>query len=362
KGQYIRNANVEEIEFKVDGPGSLENGKYTIGHDQAEQAAVAIEAKVGDLSGKARIRVIPDLPWAYNFDDGVIPVTWVGVRYRHVGLDFDLMSKLRSEDPQAANLYIYLHTAFTNFGPADKTFADTTPKQDWTTLLRYLGLADGEEKPKTVEEAEAKLGPSLQKLVDEKVLKSVAWSTWDRPTGEGEATVPEPKLVVAKGERKVDGNGVLCKITTIPLGTRSQGWLGHPDFHDYTVQSDVYCLKRDEKMPDIGIVAQRYTLDMMGASQKLQIRSWTPQLNRFSVDVPFTWEPETWYTMKFETSTSGGRAVLRGKVWKKGEAEPEEWTVTGEDELGNTQGSPGFFGNAKDAEIFYDNLTITPNQ
>ncbi len=339
----------------------MEQARYTIGRDQSAQAPVMISAKVGELAAKARIRVIPDLPWSYNFDDGVIPMTWVGVQYRHVGLDFDLLSKLRAEDPRAADLYIYLHTAFTNFGPGPKSYADTTPKQDWTTLLRFLKLSDGADKPKTVDEAKEKLGPALQKLIDEKVLASVEWSTWDRPTGDGDKTVPEPKLTVTKGERKIDGNGVLCKISTIPLGTRSQGWIGHPDFHDYTMQSDVYAMNRDEKLPDIGLVAQRYTLDLMGASQKLQIRTWTPQLNRFSVDIPFEWQAETWYTMKFQTATEGGKAVLKGKVWKRGEPEPAEWTVTGEDELGTVQGSPGFFGNAKDAEIFYDNLTVIPN-
>ena len=53
--------------------------------------------------------------------------------------------------------------------------------------------------------------------------------------------------------------------------------------------------------------------------------------------------------------------MLKGKAWKKGEAEPTEWTITGTDEVGNLQGSPGLFGNAGDAEITYDNITVTPN-
>ena len=39
----------------------------------------------------------------------------------------------------------------------------------------------------------------------------------------------------------------------------------------------------NNKMPDMGLIAQRYTLDLMGASQQLQIRSWTSQIaTRFS--------------------------------------------------------------------------------
>jgi hypothetical protein len=100
----------------------------------------------------------------------------------------------------------------------------------------------------------------------------------------------------------------------------------------------------------------------MGNSQKLQIRSWTAQLeHRFAVNLPFTWQPDTWYVLKFRAETQGEKAVLKGKVWKKGEAEPADWMITGTDEIGNLQGSPGLFGNASDAEITYDNITVTPN-
>jgi len=33
-----------------------------------------------------------------------------------------------------------------------------------------------------------------------------------------------------------------------------------------------------------------------------------------------------------------------------------------EDSRPNTQGSPGLFGNATNAEIFIDNVTVTPNK
>lgn len=77
--------------------------------------------------------------------------------------------------------------------------------------------------------------------------------------------------------------------------------------------------------------------------------------------VPFEWKPEVWYTMKMKASLEGGRAVLRGKVWKKGETEPEKWMIEAVDESPNKQGSPGLFGNAIDAEIFYDNIKVTKN-
>lgn len=370
KGQWLRNASPDEVEFGVKGPGEIDStGRYTVKAEENGHAAVIVQAKLKnqDVEGKARIRVVPDLNWAFNFDDGKIPETWVGCSYRHVPLDWDLLTKLRGEDKFIGDVYIYLWTEFTNFGP-NRVFDDSTPRQPWTNFLRFMKLAEGADKPKTVDEAKAKFDKALNRLVEEKVLASFAWSTWDRSTGVEGQTVPEPKLTVVRGERQIDGNGVMCKITTIPLGTRSQGWMGHPDFSGYTIQSDVLYFARGARpdgspiLPDGGLIAQRYTLDLMGAMQQLQIRTWTPQLNRFSESKPVEWKPEIWYTIKLRTSVENGKAVVQGKVWPKGETEPEEWTVTAVDEAPNLIGSPGLFGNAKDGEIFYDNLTVTKNE
>lgn len=360
KGQWIRNAEPNEVTFTVEGTGAIDAaGVFSSDPALRTVGAGLISAKVGELTGVSRMRVIPNLPWSFNFDDGVIPVAWVGMRYRHVPLDFDLFQSLTAADPQAGQLYIYLTSEFVNFGPA-RSFDDTTAATRMTELLRFLNLLEEGKRPKTVEEAQAKLDASLQKLVDAKVLKEFKWSTWDRTDSSG-AVVKEPKLDVAAGEFKVSGNGVMCKIQTIPKGTRSQGWIGHPQFHDYTIQADVYTPGKNGKMPDIGLIDQRYTLDLQGASQVLQLRSWQAMLYH-SATVPFQWDMNQWYTMKFQSAAEGTKAVLKGKVWKKGEAEPAEWTVTVEDPIGNLIGSPGFFGSAKDAEIFYDNVTVTLNQ
>ncbi|MCA8996216.1 MAG: PQQ-binding-like beta-propeller repeat protein [Planctomycetaceae bacterium] len=368
KGQWLRNATPEEVEFTIDGPGKIdENGRYEIAASDEQHAAAIVTAKVGEATGIARIRIVPDLNWAFNFDDGAIPQTWVGCSYRHVPLDWDLLSKLREEDRFTSDVYIYLWTEFTNFAPK-RVIDDSTPKQPWTNFLRFLQLAEGADKPKTIDEAKAKFDGALNKLVEEKVLANFEWSTWDRPTGVEGETAKEPRLTVQRGERKIDGNGVLCKIMTIPLGTRSQGWMGHPDMHDYTVQTDILFFARTFRpdgspvLPDGGVIGQRYTLDLMGAMQQLQTRTWTPQLNRFSESAEYEWKPDTWYTLKFRTAVEDGKAVLKGKVWPRGETEPEEWTVTATDEAPNVIGSPGLFGNAKDGEIFYDNLTITKNE
>ena len=98
------------------------------------------------------------------------------------------------------------------------------------------------------------------------------------------------------------GNG-LVKISTIPKGVRSQAFMGRPQVSDYTVQADVYALDTKNKvpttkLPDMGVVAQRYTLALEGA-QRLQIRSWLALgEDRFAKTIPFDWQANTWYTLK----------------------------------------------------------------
>ena len=152
----------------------------------------------------------------------------------------------------------------------------------------------------------------------------------------------------------------MVKVTTIPKGTRSRCWMGHSDLHDYTIQADVRGSMVDNKMPDIGLIAQGYTLDLKGESKELQVRSWVTQ-ERIAKSLPYSWEPAKWYTLKFKVSNEGDKAVLRGKVWPKGTVEPSDWMVEASDSIPVRTGSPGLFGNAKDAEIWLDNISVTPN-
>ena len=347
-GQFLKTVAASEVKFTVDGPGMVNDKGVYVTPDEKVHAAVNVTAQLGDLAGSARIRVVPSLPWSFDFSDGQVPITWVGARYRNVPLDINLFQKLTATDAQAGQLYIYLQSNFVNSGRPALKFDDATPRQTWNQLLIYLGL-DGQLK--SLYEAKKALDGSLKHVMETGVIKQWSWTT----TGEGSFA-----LLVPKGERKIDGNGVMVKIKTIPKGTRSQSWMGHIDFHDYTIQADVMAATKDGKVPDIGLIGQRYTLDMMGASQQLQIRTWPPQLY-MAKTIPFEWKPDTWYTMKMRTSVKGKKAVLQGKVWPRGTKEPEEWLLEAEDDIPNVQGSPGLFGNAKDAEIFYDNIKITAN-
>lgn len=244
-GQFLK---LVEAEFLVEGSGGISaDGIYTAPAGDKHQA-VKITAKSGELTSVARARVIPPLPWKFDFSDKAVPVTWIGAAYRH-----------------------------------------------------------------------------------------------------------QPK--------ELEGESMLVKISTIPKGTRSQSWMGWTSFHDYTIQADVMSTANADngRRADMGLINQRYTLDLMDKDQ-LQIRSWTPRLElRFAKTVPFKWEPSQWYTLKLQSENHDGKVTLRGKAWKRGEEEPKDWMIEGTDDVPNTNGSPGLFGNSTLAEFYIDNVQVFPN-
>jgi hypothetical protein len=351
-GQMIRAADTRDVKFTLDGPGSIDSaGRYSTPTETDKHAATIVTAQFGDLTGTARIRIVPDLPWSFDFSDGEVPVTWVGARYRHIPMDFALLKSLEARNPLAAQLHIYLSSDFVNTGQPTQVYDDSTPRMRWTEFLRFLKLLDNAAVLQTVDGAKAALDPALAVLKDERILSE--WS-WSQANG-------GPQLTVAKGKRGIDPeHAVMMKITTIPKGTRSQGWMGPVDFQNYTIQADVLSAAKGGQMGDVGIIGQRYALDLMGAHQQLQVRTWHSQ-QRMAKAVPFKWEPNVWYTLKLRSAVERDKAVLRCKVWRRDEAEPEKWQLEADDKSPNLTGSPGLYADATNAEIFYDNIKVTKN-
>lgn len=159
-----------------------------------------------------------------------------------------------------------------------------------------------------------------------------------------------------------DSNPAIVKISTIPKGTRSQAWFGPTDLHDYTITASMKALSGTTKLPDMGVIGQRYILDLMGESQQLQVRTWAAQL-RMAKSVPVQWTANTWYTLKLKaTNVADGTVRVDGKVWKRDDPEPKEWMVTATDTSPNQVGSPGLFGNSTNAEIMIDDVSVVPNE
>jgi outer membrane protein assembly factor BamB len=70
--------------------GTIADGKFTADKATAGQAGL-VKATVGSLSGTARIRVVPDLPWTFDFEDGrdVPPPQWVNATGKFAVRDLD---------------------------------------------------------------------------------------------------------------------------------------------------------------------------------------------------------------------------------------------------------------------------------
>jgi outer membrane protein assembly factor BamB len=164
------------------------------------------------------------------------------------------------------------------------------------------------------------------------------------------------KFVVAD----LDGEKVLHKAPRQRGLNRTTTYMGSSDLSNYTIEAEVMGLKQGRRKPDIGLVNGGYILDLMGAQQQLQLRSWTSEL-RMATQADFSWELGRWYHLKFRVDVAGDKAVLRGKVWPRGSEEPGGWTITAEDPLPISSGSPGLVAYSP-TDVYYDNLKVTVNE
>ncbi len=159
----------------------------------------------------------------------------------------------------------------------------------------------------------------------------------------------------------LDGNKVLKKLSKNPRSWRTMVFLGDWRTSGYEVQAEMMGTEQRRRLPDMGLIAQRYILALMGNRQKLQIRSWLSELGHFSKTIDYRVDPDVWYQMKLrvENPSGGTQGRIKGKVWKRGEPEPEGWTIEVLDPIAHRQGSPGIYGYSS-AEIYYDNVSVLP--
>ncbi len=136
-------------------------------------------------------------------------------------------------------------------------------------------------------------------------------------------------------------------------------YIGPSTMSDYTVEADVMSTERGRRRPDIGVINSGYTMDLQGNHQRIEVRSWAAEL-RMAERFPFAWDPDVWYTLKLRVDITEDRALIRGKVWRRDEAEPDDWTVTVEDEEPVRQGSPGLIGYSP-IDIYFDNVRVMEN-
>jgi hypothetical protein len=254
KGQLVTEISTPAA-FTLDGPGTISTvGAYEAPADDVHQCGL-VTCKLGDVTGTARIRVVPPLPWKFDFNtDEAVPLTWLGGRVRW---------EIREQDGE--------------------------------------------------------------KFIAKKTV------------------LPTPKDPKNK------------------LGTRSFIWMGPSDLANYTIQADVLLKEEGGKMPDAGIIASGYQLTIRSRAQQLKLDTWTSNDYRTFTQAPFVPKPDTWYTLKLSAEPGKDQATVRGKIWPRGEKEPEKWTLEMVDRMPNLNGTPAVFGNSPDAEIYLDNLQVTAN-
>ena len=128
----------------------------------------------------------------------------------------------------------------------------------------------------------------------------------------------------------------------------------------YSVQVDLLGVPNPRRKPDVGLIANRYILSLEGNYQRLSVHSWASEKRMYSA-VEFPWEGGVWYTMKMRVGVAEGEALIEGKVWRRDEAEPDDWTIQVRDGLPNNAGTPGLYGQSY-ANIYYDNLEVKSDQ
>jgi len=165
--------------------------------------------------------------------------------------------------------------------------------------------------------------------------------------------------------RDKDGTKTLTKTIDNKFFQRSTVFIGTPEMKNYTIQADVMSEGSRRKMSEVGLIAQRYVIVLKGNDQKLEINSNQERLRVPAASDPpnFRWSPNTWYTLKARVdSNPEGGGIVRAKAWKRGEAEPDKWTLEFPHKTAHQNGSPGLFGfAAQDQRVFIDHISVTAN-
>ena len=187
------------------------------------------------------------------------------------------------------------------------------------------------------------------------------WS-WDF-TGLSKVAVPPTwmRAFIKIKPVDLDGNTVMKVSGGKSLKSRPshQIGLGHEGMKNYTIQSDVMMLEQSRKIGSVGLSCNRYNFILKANNFKMELLSWAPH-KRMGVEKKFIVDPEVWYTMKMKVDTTDTQATVYGKVWKRGEEEPAEWSMTQTDPHPNQSGSPGLYYYAL-ADCYFDNVIVTQN-
>ncbi len=298
------------------------------------------------------------------------------------------MERLHREPPSADTVPVLMHVV-----PGEVTVAAGGTRQFEARFFSAAG------RPVNAEKVEWSVGGVRATVDDNGLLKSAdanafsaGWVSAKFGSIEGKARVriapnvpfqedfesykegetPPGWVGVARKSKIVerDGGKVLQKLAedaSAPF-MRLKAYMTPPIPKGFTIVADILGTPKGERFrPDMGLINSRYELTLMGSGQVLRLESWTP-VPRLREDVPFEWEVNKWYRVKFQVALANEGAHLRGKVWPRDSAEPSTWSIEMLDPYPNQEGSPGLYAyspgttpKSKGPEVFFDNVRVIPN-
>jgi len=158
--------------------------------------------------------------------------------------------------------------------------------------------------------------------------------------------------------RERDGNKCLTKTIDNKFFQRATVFIGTPEMKHYTIEADVMSDGNRRMMSVVGVINQRYIISLVGNAQILEVSSNHERVKRH---VPFKWQPGVWYRLKTHVEVAAdGVGTIRAKAWKKGEPEPDAWTLQETHANAHTHGSPGLFGFSPGSQfpVYIDNVVV----
>ena len=162
--------------------------------------------------------------------------------------------------------------------------------------------------------------------------------------------------------RAKDGSKVLARTFDNPLFQRSITLFGDAEDASYTVQADVMVDGNRRGMASVGVVNQRYLVQLRGNYQDIEVSS---NFESLKSSAPFAFEAGVWYTLKARVDLQpDGSAIVRARCWKRGEEEPAGWTIEVPHAHAHRNGAAGLYGFTLQNRFkaYADNLQVTPNE
>jgi outer membrane protein assembly factor BamB len=162
--------------------------------------------------------------------------------------------------------------------------------------------------------------------------------------------------------REKDGSKVLARTVDNPLFQRSITLFGDAEDSNYTIQADVMVEGNRRGMASVGVIDQRYLVQLRGNYQDIEVSS---NFESLKVSTPFPIEAGGWYTLKARVDLQpDGSSIVRARCWKRGTEEPQAWTIEVPHAHAHRNGAAGLFGFTLQNRFkaYVDNLQVTPNE